>query len=42
LDQTTGFPIKGSSYDEGGRLIEIVEMEDLKITAELSDDLFNQ
>ena len=42
LDQTTGFPIKGSSYDEGGRLVEIVEMEDLKITAELSDDLFNQ
>src|SRR5208282_2445847 len=42
LDQTTGFPIKGSSYDVGGRLIEIVEMEDLKITAELSDDLFIQ
>jgi len=42
LDQTTGFPIRGISYGVGGRLIEIVEMGELKITADLPDDLFNE
>lgn len=42
LDQTTGFPIKGLSYDVGGQLIEVVEMEELKIGPEFPDGFFNQ
>jgi len=42
LDQTTGFPLKGFTYGVGGRLIEIVETGELKITADLPDDLFNK
>jgi len=42
LDRTSGFPLKVTSYDAGGRVIETVEMGDLKISPEFSDGFFNQ
>ncbi|MEO8331876.1 MAG: sigma-E factor regulatory protein RseB domain-containing protein [Gallionella sp.] len=42
LDQTTGFPLKISSHDAAGQLIEMVEMGELQINPRFPDDLFNQ
>lgn len=42
LDQSTGFPVKVSSHDAAGRLIEVVEMGELKINPEFPQGFFNQ
>jgi outer membrane lipoprotein-sorting protein len=42
LDRVTGFPIKVSSHDVTGRLIEVVEMEGLLIDPVLPDGFFDQ
>lgn len=42
LDQATGFPVKISSHDATGRLIEVVEMEGLLIDPVLPDGFFDQ
>lgn len=41
LDQATAFPVKVSSYDVTGRLIEVVEMSDLQINPKFPDSFFN-
>lgn len=42
LDQATGFPVKVSSHDAAGSLIEVVEMEELQINPVFPDDFFKQ
>ena len=42
LDKTIGFPLKVSSYNATGQLIEVVEMDELQINPPFPDDLFNQ
>lgn len=42
LDQATGFPVKVSSHDAAGSLIEVVEMEGLQINPEFPDGFFEQ
>jgi outer membrane lipoprotein-sorting protein len=42
LDRQTGFPVKGASYDVAGRLIEVVEMEELQVNPAFPDGFFNQ
>ena len=42
LDQTTGFPLKISSHDAAGQLIEVVEMGELQINPRFTDDFFDQ
>jgi outer membrane lipoprotein-sorting protein len=42
LDQVTGFPVKVSSHDAAGSLIEVVEMEGLQINPVFPDDFFKQ
>lgn len=42
LDQDTGFPVKISSYDATGHLIEVVEMEGLVIDPVFPDGFFDQ
>ena len=42
LDQTTGFPLKISSYNAAGQLIEVVEMNELQLNPQFQDDLFDQ
>lgn len=42
LDRTTGFPFKVSSHDVNGQLIEVVEMDELKLNPEFPDGFFNQ
>ena len=42
LDQASGFPIKVSSHDAAGQLIEVVEMDELQINPQFPDDFFSQ
>ncbi len=42
LDRTTGFPFKVSSHDVNGQLIEVVEMDELKLNPEFPDGFFDQ
>jgi len=42
LDRTTGFPFKVSSHDVDGQLIEVVEMDELKLNPDFPDGFFNQ
>ena len=42
LDQATAFPLKISSYDAAGQLIEVVEMGELQINPQFPDDFFDQ
>ena len=42
LDQATGFPVKVSSHDAAGQLIEVVEMDELQVNPEFPDGFFNQ
>lgn len=42
LDQETGFPVKVSSYDAAGRLIETVEMDELQVNPKFPDNFFEQ
>ncbi len=42
LDQATGFPLKISSYDAAGQLIEAVEMDELQINPRFPDNFFGQ
>lgn len=42
LDQTTGFPLRVSNYDEAGEMIEVVEIGDLRINPVFPGDFFNQ
>lgn len=42
LDRISGFPLKVMSHDANGRVIEVVEMEELRIDPEFPDDFFKQ
>lgn len=42
LDRSTGFPVKVSSHDVVGQLIEVVEMDELQINPEFPEGFFNQ
>lgn len=42
LEQATGFPLKVSSYDTSGQLIETVEMSDVQIDPTFPDGFFQQ
>lgn len=42
LDRTTGFPLRVMSHARDGRLIEVVEMEDLRIDPSFPDGFFRQ
>ena len=42
LDRLNGFPLKVLSHDAGGKVIEAVEMGELKIGPEFPDGFFKQ
>lgn len=42
LDVAAGFPVKVSSHDAAGRVIEVVEMGDLQINPEFPEGFFGQ